>query len=149
MSDYDVQLKRVYEPRGRRDGARVLVDRLWPRGKRKADLPLTEWCRDVAPSTELRRAWHSGQLDPEQFASVYRSELRQTPDSLLPLMRYARKGRLTLLTSTKDEKSHLPILRDSIIAALREEDAEADGREPSSPVCYDRGFDKGGKINRH
>lgn len=138
MSDYKVQLKRVYESAGRSDGARVLVDRLWPRGKRKADLQLTEWYRDAAPSTNLRRAWHAREIDAEQFASYYRGELQDAPDSLTPLMRYARQGRLTLLTAAKEiEQSHLPILRSAIMDALWQEDEEADGREPSSPVCYE------------
>lgn len=138
MSDYDLQLKRVYEAVERRDGARVLADRLWPRGKRKDQLHLTEWCREVAPSTELRRAWHSGKIDAEQFASDYRAELQQEPDRLLPLLRHARKGRLTLLTAARDiEQSHLPILRTAVLSSLWEEDMEADGHEPSSPVCFE------------
>lgn len=138
MSVYDIQLKRVYEAGRREDGARVLADRLWPRGKRKADLPLTEWYRDAAPSAGLRRAWHDGEIDREQFASIYRSELQESSDCLLPLMRYARQGRLTLLTAARDvENSHLPILRNALLSALWEEDMDADGGVPSSPVCYD------------
>lgn len=137
MSDYDIQLKRVYEAAARKDGARVLADRLWPRGKRKDELHLSEWYRTAAPSTELRRAWHADTIEPEQFASDYRTELQEDVETLVPLMRYARKARLTLLTSARDiEQSHLPILRDAVLIALRHEDMEADGYEPSSPVCY-------------
>jgi len=50
--------KRVYLPPAPEDGARVLVDRLWPRGLAKADAALDDWAKDVAPSTELRRWFH-------------------------------------------------------------------------------------------
>ena len=58
-------------------------------------------------------------------------------DSLIPLMRYARAGRLTLLTASRNpEHSHLPILKRALLDALKKEDDEADGHEPSSPTCY-------------
>lgn len=133
---YDLVLKRVYGPLEKDDGARVLVDRLWPRGKRREELA-AEWYREAAPSPALRRAWHRGDMDREEFAARYERELGEHPDSLLPLMRHARQGRLTLLTATRDpEQSHLPILREAVLAALHEEDRQADGGESSSPTCY-------------
>jgi uncharacterized protein YeaO (DUF488 family) len=51
----EVFLKRAYEVPASTDGFRVLVDRLWPRGKKKADLRLDAWAKDLAPSTELRK----------------------------------------------------------------------------------------------
>lgn len=148
MKDYDIRLKRVYEPAAKADGARVLVDRLWPRGKRKTELHLTEWYRDAAPSPELRRAWHGGKIDAEHFAKKYRKELQSAPESLVPLMRYARQGPLTLLTATREiENSQLPILRSAILSALWEEDMEADG-EPSSPVCYEKKSSRSGRPLR-
>jgi uncharacterized protein YeaO (DUF488 family) len=63
-----VRLKRAYEPAVPKDGVRVLVDRLWPRGLRKADAAIDRWMKDIAPSTELRR-WFGH--DPERWpASV-------------------------------------------------------------------------------
>ena len=50
-----IQVKRVYEPPATADGARFLVERLWPRGVTKASLETTAWLKDAAPSTELRR----------------------------------------------------------------------------------------------
>lgn len=70
-----VRVRRVYDPPEPADGARVLVDRLWPRGLAKADARLTAWCKDAAPSTELRR-WYAHR--PERFAEFaerYRVEL--------------------------------------------------------------------------
>lgn len=137
--NYDISFKRVYEPADRNDGARVLVDRLWPRGKRREDLQLTEWYRDASPSPALRRAWHKGDINEQHFADDYRQELEKQPDALVPLMRYARQGRLSLLTATRNpEHSHLPILRQALLDQLAKEDDQADDREPSSPTCYDR-----------
>ncbi len=51
----DVKLKRAYEPPAAHDGTRILVDRLWPRGVKKADAAIDEWIKDIAPSTALRK----------------------------------------------------------------------------------------------
>lgn len=137
--DYDIAFKRVYEPVESGDGARVLVDRLWPRGKRREDLALTEWYRDAAPSPGLRRAWHRGDIDDERFERDYRRELAEVPETLVPLMRHARRDRLCLLTASRQpRRSHLPIMREALLAELEREDRQADGDEPSSPTCYDR-----------
>jgi uncharacterized protein YeaO (DUF488 family) len=97
-------------------GTRVLVDRLWPRGLRKADVPLDEWCKDVAPSTELRK-WYAH--DPGRFLDFgrrYRDELRQPPGSDA-LDRLRGSGPLVLLTATKDvEKSAAAVLAEVLRA---------------------------------
>lgn len=132
---YHIELKRVYAPIDEQDGARILVDRLWPRGKSHSSLALDDWCRVVAPSTELRRHYHQQQISQAVFNSRYRYELEITPDNLLPLMTYARQGRLTLLTASRHiEKSHLPMLKEATLAALAEEDAS--DSEPFSPPCW-------------
>src|SRR5689334_2250700 len=100
-----IQLKRAYEPPSRSDGERVLVERLWPRGLRKADAHLDEWLKDVAPSTELRR-WFGH--DPSRFAEFrerYLRELRAEParTALDDLARRATRGTLTLVYSAHDE----------------------------------------------
>ena len=134
---YDIRLDRVYTPVTDADGARVLVDRLWPRGKRKAELQLTEWCGAASPPSFLRKSWHSGKIDDATFTQRYHEMLAANVDSLIPLMRYARAGRLTLLTASRNpEHSHLPILKRALLDALKKEDDEADGHEPSSPTCY-------------
>ena len=122
---YDIQLQRIYTPAQRSDGARVLVDRLWPRGKRKEDLALSEWYRDASPSAELRRTWHNGDIDEAQFTHDYLRELDENPDHLQPLINYARKGRLTLLTAARDPAhSHLPVLHKALVKALKHQDSK-------------------------
>lgn len=69
-----VRLKRAYEPPSRSDGYRVLVERLWPRGVRKADVHLDAWLKDVAPSDALRR-WFGH--DPARFAEFRTRYLRE------------------------------------------------------------------------
>ncbi|MEC9483321.1 MAG: DUF488 family protein [Halomonas sp.] len=134
---YDIRLKRIYADISSEDGARVLVDRLWPRGKRRESLKLTDWYRDASPSNALRRQWHQGEITDAVFAHRYRWELDDHPDCLVPLMRWCRQGRLTLLSASRElERSHLPLLRDTLLRALAEEDQEADDIRPASPPCY-------------
>lgn len=100
----DVRVRRVYEEAEDRDGVRVLVDRIWPRGMTKEKAALDEWCKDVAPSPELRK-WYAH--DPVKFAEFtrrYRAELEQPERStaLQHLGDLAAGGRLTLLTGTKE-----------------------------------------------
>jgi uncharacterized protein YeaO (DUF488 family) len=99
------RVRRVYEePDPAHDGARVLVDRVWPRGMKKEDAHLDAWEKDVAPSTELRK-WYGH--DPErfeEFARRYRAELEESGrrEALERLRERASQGRLTLLTATRD-----------------------------------------------
>jgi len=72
MSGGKVRVRRVYEEPERGDDARVLVDRIWPRGLTKARAALDEWCKDVAPSGELRK-WYSH--DPARFEEFGRRYL--------------------------------------------------------------------------
>jgi uncharacterized protein YeaO (DUF488 family) len=98
-----VQVRRVYDPPEPDDGQRVLVDRLWPRGVSKERAHLDDWCKDIAPSTELRE-WYGH--DPDryaEFARRYRTELRdpERAAGLAHLRELAGQGRLTLLTATR------------------------------------------------
>jgi uncharacterized protein YeaO (DUF488 family) len=95
---------RVYEETAPRDGKRVLVDRVWPRGMRKEDAHLDEWLRDVAPSSELRK-WYGH--DPERFTEFrrrYLAELRdgEHREAAEHLRDLAAHDRVMLLTATKD-----------------------------------------------
>nr|WP_299240783.1 DUF488 family protein [uncultured Halomonas sp.] len=143
---HDIRLKRIYSEADPEDGARVLVDRLWPRGKRRETLSLTEWYRDASPSNTLRRQWRQGEISHAVFIRRYRWEMADAKDCLVPLMRWCRQGRLTLLSGARNlDQSHLPILRDAILEALGEENAQADGTELSSPPCYAEQFSRHSK----
>lgn len=99
-----IAIKRVYEEPAASDGKRVLVDRLWPRGVSKDQAALDDWCKDVAPSDELRK-WFGH--DPEkwpEFRKRFRAELDANEDGWQPLLDMARKARkLTLLYGARDE----------------------------------------------
>ncbi len=101
-----VAIKRVYEARSRTDGARVLVDRLWPRGLTKVQAAVDEWLRDLAPSNELRRWYHAQPDHWEEFRKKYLKELAQPAceEGLRRLYELAhKKKRLTLLFASKQE----------------------------------------------
>ena len=98
-----VRVRRAYEEPEPDDGARVLVDRLWPRGLSKAKAALDEWCKNVAPSVELR-TWYNHDPDRfEEFSRRYRQELKdpERAEALAHLRGLARERPLTLLTGTK------------------------------------------------
>jgi uncharacterized protein YeaO (DUF488 family) len=110
-----VRIARVYDAPGADDGARVLVDRLWPRGLTKEAAALDEWLRDVAPSTELRK-WYGH--DPsllDEFTARYRAELAEAPaaDALGSLRELSERGPIVLLTASKTvDISHAAVLAD-------------------------------------
>ena len=110
-----VLMRRAYEPPEARDGYRVLVDRVWPRGISRDALRIDEWSREIAPSTDLRR-WYGH--DPErwpEFRDRYRAELSaQGPaqDALEALVRRAKRHRVTLVFGARDaEHSQAEVLR--------------------------------------
>jgi uncharacterized protein YeaO (DUF488 family) len=92
----------AYEALGPRDGYRILVERLWPRGVKKTALHVDAWLKDVAPSTALRQ-WFSH--DPKkwnEFRQRYRRELAANPDALEQIRRAAQRGAITLVYSSHD-----------------------------------------------
>jgi uncharacterized protein YeaO (DUF488 family) len=98
-----VRLKRAYEPPSPEDGTRILVDRLWPRGVRKADAAIDYWAREIAPSTELRK-WFDH--DPErwqEFRRRYRTEIRGHAEELERLRDLVHGGTVTLVFGARDE----------------------------------------------
>ena len=118
----NVNVRRIYDPALLEDGTRVLVDRIWARGVSKARAQLDEWCKDIAPSTELRK-WYGH--DPalfEEFARRYRGELSEPARAaaLAHLYDLAKKRTLTLLTATKNaELSEAAVLADLVVSGKR------------------------------
>ncbi len=97
-----IKLKRAYNPAAANDGARYLVERLWPRGLKKESLKLEGWLKDVAPSTELRKWFSHEAAKWPEFRRRYFQELRAHPEAWKPLLAAARRGRLTLVYSSHD-----------------------------------------------
>lgn len=115
----DIRVRRVYDEPSPADGARVLVDRVWPRGMRKDAARLEEWAKDVAPSAELR-TWY--QHDPakfDEFRRRYTAELDEPGprEALARIRALAADGPVTLLTATKE----LDISQAAVLAGLLRE----------------------------
>jgi uncharacterized protein YeaO (DUF488 family) len=99
-----IQLKRVYEQPDSTDGARFLVDRLWPRGAKKSSVAIDAWLKDAAPGADLRKWFHHDPARWNEFCQRYFAELRKNPASWLPLLEAARRGTVTLLYSSRDSE---------------------------------------------
>lgn len=99
----NIRLKRAYNSAGSGDGTRVLIDRLWPRGVRKADAAINVWAKDIAPSTALRRWFGHDPARWHEFRRRYSEEIHRRRDRLDELRTLAQKGRVTLVFAARDE----------------------------------------------
>jgi uncharacterized protein YeaO (DUF488 family) len=123
----EIRVRRVYDAPSPADGARVLVDRIWPRGLRKDAAHLTEWAKDAAPSTELRQ-WYGH--DPEKFSEFRRRYLdelsgRVQRAELGKLRTLAATGPVTLLTATRD----VDISQATVLAQVLRQPPDDEGGE--------------------
>ena len=110
-----IQFKRIYRAARVSDGNRVLVDRLWPRGISKDRARLHSWCREIAPSDELRRWYHTPPDRWEDFVGRYQHELTQKDDLARDLASMALDGVLTLLFASRVEtRNNATVLRDHL-----------------------------------
>jgi uncharacterized protein YeaO (DUF488 family) len=100
-----VQIKRANLPAAKSDGARILIDRLWPRGQSKEKLQLSAWVKDIAPSTELRKWFGHDPAKWEEFRKRYRAELDANPEAIEELQDLLKAhANATLLFMAHDEK---------------------------------------------
>lgn len=102
MTDSAIRLKRIYDPASPDDGARILVDRLWPRGIRKDDAALTLWLKDIAPSSDLRHWFNHDPARWDEFCRRYHTELSTGGEAVHTLRDYLAKGPVTLLYAAHD-----------------------------------------------
>lgn len=111
-----LRLGRVYDEIDAEAGARLLVDRLWPRGIAKARLALDAWPVGITPSSELRRWLHADPSRWEAFVTRYRAELDAAPDAVETVLDWCRAGPVILLTAARQpEHSHAGVLRDYLV----------------------------------
>lgn len=96
--------KRIYDPPAATDGARILVDRLWPRGLTKEKARVDHWVREIAPSNALRRWYGHDPAKWPEFRRRYFAELETRPDDVQRLRDLIRKGSVTFLFSSKEQK---------------------------------------------
>lgn len=97
-----IELKRAYEPPSPRDGGRVLVDRLWPRGVSREKIKIDAWLKDLGPTTPLRKWFGHDPTRWRGFRQRYTRELAGKQALLDELVTYARRGRLTLVFGARD-----------------------------------------------
>jgi uncharacterized protein YeaO (DUF488 family) len=110
-----IQLKRVYEKPSRKDGLRVLVDRLWPRGLTKERAAVGLWLKDLAPSTELRQWFGHDPVKWKEFQVRYRKELNEKKDSLKELKQKSKSHIVTLLYGARDERHNEALVLKKIL----------------------------------
>jgi uncharacterized protein YeaO (DUF488 family) len=110
---HDIQIRRIYEPPSAEDGARILVDRLWPRGVSKEDAKLTLWLKDIAPSTELRDWFGHDPSRWHEFSRRYRAELKANETAVLEIVDLLKSRHVTLLYGAHDtEHNNAVVLAD-------------------------------------
>ena len=117
MTSFTVRLQRAYDEPGPDDGRRVLVDRVWPRGRTKEHLRLDAWERDLGPSTQLRRWFGHDPGRWDEFQARYRLELAKPGQArtLDELADAARRGPLTLVYGARDrEHNQAQVIADEI-----------------------------------
>ena len=115
-----VKLKRAYEPPAAEDGARVLIDRLWPRGVKKEALALDHWAKELAPSTELRKWFNHDPALWDEFQKRFAAELNghaESLEALEALRTQALGGTVTLVYAAHDEAhNNAVVVRDVLLA---------------------------------
>lgn len=133
MSQPGIRVRRIYDRPSAQDGARVLVDRLWPRGVAKDAAQLDDWAKDAAPSADLRRWYGHDPARFDEFRQRYLGELTGGSQraALGRLRALAASGRpLTLLTATRDlDHSQAAVLARLLQAAI-------DADEGGEPACF-------------
>ena len=110
-----IALKRAYLPAAATDGTRILVDRLWPRGVRKADAAIDLWMKNIAPSTALRKWFDHDPARWPEFRRRYAAELRDHRDELTELRAKARKATVTLVFAARDELRNDAVVLRSVL----------------------------------
>lgn len=116
MAQKNIKLKRAYERPSADDGVRVLVDRLWPRGVRKADAAIDHWMKNVAPSASLRQWFGHDRVRWVEFRQRYHKELKEHEKEIDELRGLARRGPITLVYAARDQAhNEAVVLRDFLL----------------------------------
>lgn len=126
-----ITIKRIYEPAGEKDGLRILVDRVWPRGISRADARIAAWEKDVAPSTDLRKWFgHKPERWPE-FRIRYTAELKRNP-AVAALRKLVRGKTVTLLYGARDEEHNQAVVLAAFLRTSRPARTAASGKKKSA-----------------
>jgi uncharacterized protein YeaO (DUF488 family) len=110
-----IQIKRAYEPASSKDGTRILVDRLWPRGVSKEKIKVKEWMREIGPSKELIKWFGHDPKKFEEFERRYRKELDDKEDLVEKLRALSKERDLTLVYSAKDQEHNQAVVLKKVL----------------------------------
>ena len=105
-----IKLKRAYEPPNKKDGQRVLVERLWPRGISKDDAKIQVWFKELAPSAELRKWYQHDVSKWEEFQKRYEKELGAKEEMIEELEKIAAKSVVTFVYAARDEEHNSAVV---------------------------------------
>ncbi|MGH9758831.1 MAG: DUF488 family protein, N3 subclade [Candidatus Acidiferrales bacterium] len=112
-----IRIARIYDLPGEEKSARFFVERLWPRGIKKTELPAEMWLKDVAPSAELRKWFDHRPERWRQFQKRYHAELRANTQAWKPVLEAARHGEVTLLYSARDREHNAALALQQFLTA--------------------------------
>ncbi len=116
MKARTISIKRAYDTISSQDGSRILIDRLWPRGVSKEGLKLTDWEKELSPSTELRTWFNHDPLKWTEFKKRYKQELKDKHDIFLKLL--TDHPKLTLIYAAKDTEHNNAVVLKEILESL-------------------------------
>lgn len=110
-------IKRAYEPLSKKDGYRILVDRLWPRGLKKENLALDAWFKDLAPSTDLRKEFAHDPKLWKFFQSKYKKELKSSEarEKIKVIAKMAKTRNVTLIYGARDQEHNDAVVLKSVL----------------------------------
>ncbi len=114
-------LKRVYEEPSAKDGYRILVERLWPRGLSKERAAVDLWLKDVAPSPELRKWFHHDPARWQEFQRRYRAELKEKKETIKLLKQKGKAGAVTLVYAAHDEEHNGALVLKQLLERRKKE----------------------------
>ncbi len=113
-----IRIKRAYSRSSPRDGTRILVDRVWPRGITKERARIVEWRKDLAPTTTLRKWFGHDAARWTEFRRKYRTELKRSISELKTLARRSRKQTITLVYGAADQQHNQAVVLKELIDEL-------------------------------
>lgn len=113
-----VYTKRIYDTVSDQDGARILVDRLWPRGVKKTEAKIDYWAKEISPSTELRKWFGHDPKKWDEFRAKYYNELGAKLENVIKVLRLSRNDRITFIYSAKDVKYNQAVALKNFVEKL-------------------------------
>ena len=114
-----ISIQRAYEKPAKKDGYRILVDRLWPRGLKKVEASIDEWAKELAPTTELRKWFNHDPALWKDFQKKYRAELKKNTAVDEFIKTHRDKKLITLVYAAKDEAhTHALVLQQYLAESL-------------------------------